>query len=83
MSFLIANGYLTAACGCGNTRPPAPKPAVDENEPPIVVDEPGTQPEPEEDPDWHKKGGPGAGGGYLNPPCDSVVLSSAAPRSKA
>jgi hypothetical protein len=80
MSFLIANGYLTAACG--GAVPPR-KPAVsEESDPPIRVDEPGTEPEPEEDPDWNKKGGPGAGGGYLAPPTHDAVVLSPAARSK-
>lgn len=81
MSFLIANHYLTAtaACGGGPSPRPAGKPAADESEPPIRVDEPGTEPPAEEeDKDWNKKGGPGAGGGYFSPPVDSVVLSGAA-----
>ncbi len=80
MSLLITTGYLTAACGGGPATAPK-KPLVEESEPPIRVDEPGTEPEPEEDPDWNKKGGPGAGGGYFSPSNDSVVLSEAA-RSK-
>lgn len=77
MSFPIASSYLTVACGGPSPRP-AQKPAVDETEPPIRVDEPGTEPPPDDqENDWNKKGGPGAGGGYFGPQ-DSVVLSGPA-----